>query len=143
MNIVDSNGMTPLIWAAGIGRPESVQVLVDQGADLDVVEMHQKENALMRAARIGSPESLEVLLAAGPDLEMTNLLGQSAVIIAASSAPVEKIKLLVDAGADLGVRDTRQWSVLDHAKARTDAARTEVLEYLEANAPASIKAAGG
>ena len=143
VNIVDSNGMTPLIWAAGIGRPESVKVLVDQGADLDVVEMHQKENALMRAARIGSPESLEVLLAAGPDLEMTNLLGQSAVIIAASSAPVEKIKLLVDAGADLGVRDTRQWSVLDHAKARTDAARTEVLEYLVANAPASIKAAGG
>ncbi|MCP4836561.1 MAG: ankyrin repeat domain-containing protein, partial [Phycisphaera sp.] len=109
-------------------------------------EIHQKENALMRAARIGDPQSLMALVAAKPDLEATNLLGQSAVIIAANSAPVEKIAMLVDAGADLGVRDTRQWSVLDHARARTDEDRAAVLEYLEANVPPAIKAskpAGG
>ncbi|MBC03285.1 MAG: hypothetical protein CMJ34_08290 [Phycisphaerae bacterium] len=131
VNIVDSNGMTPLIWAAGIGQPGSVQVLVDKGADIEVVEIHQKENALMRAARIGSPESLGILLGAGPDLEARNLLGQTALLIAAGSAPPEKIEQLVDAGADLQSRDTRQWSALDHAKARTDKNRSMVVEYFE------------
>ncbi len=139
VNVIDSNGMTPLIWAAGIGRPESVQILIDNGAILDTVEINQKENALMRAARIGDPQSLQVILSAKPDLEITNLLGQSALIIAAGSAPVEKISLLVDAGADLGHRDTRNWSVLDHARARTDQNRTAVVEYLESKVPADIK----
>ena len=85
----------------------------------------------MRAARIGNPQSLEVLIAAKPDLEAKNLLGQTALIIAASAAPPEKIELLVDAGADLNTRDTRQWSVLDHAQARTDKNRAAVIAYFQ------------
>ncbi|MBQ72829.1 MAG: hypothetical protein CMJ67_07970 [Planctomycetaceae bacterium] len=131
VNVIDSNGMTPLIWAAGIGQPGSVQVLLDNGADLGIVEKHQKENALMRAARIGNPESLVVLISAKPDLEAKNLLGQTALLIAASSAPPEKIELLVNAGADLQTRDTRQWSVLDHAQARTDQNRAAVIAYFQ------------
>lgn len=139
VNIVDSNGMTPLIWAAGIGQPESVALLIENGADLEVVEMHQKETALMRAARIGSADSLGRILAAGPELEKANMLGQTAVIIAAASAPVDKIQALVDAGASLNVRDTRGWSVLDHARARTDANRTAVIEFLTAKVPAEVR----
>ena len=85
----------------------------------------------MRAARIGNPESLGVLLSAQPDLEAKNLLGQTALIIAASSATPDKIMMLVEAGADVQTRDTRQWSVLDHAKARTDKNRGAVIEYFE------------
>ena len=140
VDVVDSNGMTPLIWAAGIGAPGSVKVLVDAGADITVIEKHQKENALMRAARIGNPESLGVLLKASPDLEAKNLLGQSALHIAASSAPLEKIQMLVEAGANVQSRDTRQWSVLDHAKARTDPNRAAVIEYFESK---MSDAAGG
>jgi ankyrin repeat protein len=139
VNVIDSNGMTPLIWAAGIGRPEAVGLLIDKGADLEVVEMHQKETALMRAARIGSVESLNRILAAKPDLAKANMLGQTAMIIAAASAPVDKLQALVDAGADLGARDTRGWSVLDHARARTDANRTAVIEFLTAAVPAEVR----
>lgn len=141
VNVVDSNGMTPLIWAAGIGQPESVALLIENGADLEIVEMHQKETALMRAARIGNTESLGAILAAEPNLETANMLGQTAAMIAAASAPVAKLQALVEAGADLGVRDTRGWSVLDHARARTDANRTAVIEFLEEKAPASVREA--
>lgn len=141
VNVIDSNGMTPLIWAAGIGQPGSVELLVGKGADLEIVEIHQKETALMRAARIGNPENLRILVDAKANLEKTNLLGQSAVIIACSSAPVEKIQILVDAGADLESRDARGWSVLDHARARTDSNRGAVIEFLEATVPAKIKEA--
>lgn len=139
VNIVDSNGMTPLIWAAGIGQPESVALLLDNGADLEIVEMHQKETALMRAARIGNADSLRRILESGPSLEKANMLGQTAVIIAAASAPVDKLQALVEAGADLSARDTRGWSVLDHARARTDANRTAVVEFLTAKVPAEVR----
>jgi ankyrin repeat protein len=139
VNVIDSNGMTPLIWAAGIGQPGAVELLVGQGADLETVEIHQQETAVMRAARIGNIENLRILVDAKADLEKTNLLGQSAVIIACSAAPVEKIQLLVDAGVNLESRDARGWSVLDHARARTDSNRGAVIEFLEATVPAKVK----
>ena len=139
VNVVDKSGMTPLIWAAGIGQPESVALLVENGADLDAVEIHAKETALMRAARIGSPASVRILLDAKANLEIKNMLGQTAVIMAASQGPLEKVKMLSDAGADLSTKDVRGWTVLDHARARTDANRTQVMEYLQANVPASVK----
>lgn len=93
----------------------------------------------MRAARIGSPASVRILLDAKANLEIKNMLGQTAVIMAASQGPLEKVKMLSDAGADLSTKDVRGWTVLDHARARTDANRTQVMEYLQANVPASVK----
>ncbi len=95
----------------------------------------------MRAARIGNTESLNAILAAKPELETANMLGQTAAIIAAASAPLPKLQALVDAGADLGARDTRGWSVLDHARARTDPNRTAVIEFLTEKAPETVREA--
>lgn len=139
VNVVDKSGMTPLIWAAGIGQPESVALLVKNGADLDAVEIHAKETALMRAARIGNPASVRILLDADADTEIKNMLGQTAVMIASAQGPLDKLKMLSDSGADLAVTDVRGWTVLDHARARTDPSRTEVIEFLEANVPDEVK----
>ena len=141
VNVIDTNGMTPLIWAAGIGQPESVDLLLKNGADPNIIEMHAKETALMRAARVGQPGTMEIMVAAQPDLEMRNMLGQTALIIACSSGRLDTIQTLVEGGADLGAKDTRGWTVLDHAHARTDADRAAVIAYLDRNAPASVKAA--
>lgn len=143
VNLIDSNGMTPLIWAAGIGQPDSVKILIDNGADLEVAEIHQKETALMRAARIGKPETLSYLVDAGADLNVRNALGHNALLIASGSAPLEKVQMLVDAGSDLSSTDIRGWNALDHAKTRTDANRTAVVEYLESVMPAPEATEGG
>ncbi len=141
VNVIDSNGMTPLIWAAGIGRPETVRLLLDNGANTEVVEIHAKETALMRAARIGQPGTVDALVMAKPSLETKNLLGQTALIIACSSGSLDSIRALVDGGADLKAKDTRGWTVLDHARARTDPSRGDVIEFLNTVAPASVKEA--
>lgn len=139
VNVVDKSGMTPLIWAAGIGQPEAVAILVDNGAEIDVVEIHSKESAMMRAARIGNAGSLRILLDADGDMELKNMLGQTAAVIAAAQGRLEKVKMLGDAGADLSVRDLRGWTVLDHARSRTDSERTEVIEYLEGAVPDEVR----
>ena len=139
VNVVDKSGMTPLIWAAGIGQPESVAILVDNGAEIDVVEIHSKESAMMRAARIGKAGSLRILLDADADMELKNMMGQTAALVAAAQGRFEKVKMLGDAGADLSVRDLRGWTVLDHARARTDGERTAVIEYLEATVPDEVR----
>jgi ankyrin repeat protein len=139
VNVVDKSGMTPLIWAAGIGQPEAVSILVDNGAEIDAVEIHAKESALMRAARIGNAGNLRILLDADADMELKNMLGQTAAVIAAAQGRFEKVKMLGDAGADLSVRDLRGWTVLDHARARTDAERGAVIEYLEGAVPDEVR----
>ena len=118
-----------------------VRLLLDNGANTEVIEIHAKETALMRAARIGQPGTVDALVMAKPSLETKNLLGQTALIIACSSGSLDSIRALVDGGADLKAKDTRGWTVLDHARARTDPRRGDVIEFLNTVAPASVKEA--
>ena len=79
------------------------------------------------------------MVSATPDLEIRNMLGQTALIIACGSGNLESIKTLVEGGADLNAKDTRGWTVLDHAHARTDPNRAAVIAYLDAAAPDAVK----
>jgi ankyrin repeat protein len=135
VNVIDTNGMTPLIWAAGIGQASVVKLLIDNGADLGVAEMHQQETAMMRAARIGKIETLGFLVDAGADLKATNALGHNSLMIASGSAPLVKVQMLVDAGSDVSAKDIRGWTAMDHALTRTDGGRDEVIAYLKTVMP--------
>lgn len=135
VNVIDTNGMTPLIWAAGIGQSSVVKLLIDNGADLEVAELHQKETAMMRAARIGKTETLGFLVDAGANLNATNALGHNSLMIASGAAPLVKVQMLVDAGSDVSAKDIRGWSAMDHALTRTDGGRDEVIAYLKTVMP--------
>ena len=141
-NIQDVNGMTPLMWAAGVGKPETVTMLLDKGADPKVVDRLTGESALMRAVRTGKTETVRILLAKKPEIEAKNTLGMTAFLIACAYAQdQEKIKMLLDAGADKAAKDQRGWGAIDHARNRVDAKRDEIVKYLEPMVPASTASA--
>lgn len=140
-NIQDVNGMTPLMWAAGVGKPETVSVLIAKGADVKAIDRLTGESALMRALRTGKTETVQIILAKNPDITVRNSLGMTPFLVACAYGDVDKIKLLVDAGADKAVKDSRGWGAIDHARNRVDARREDVVKYVEPIVPASTSSA--
>jgi ankyrin repeat protein len=129
--VADKNGLTPLLWAAGIGDPRSVKVLIAAGADLKAADNLTGDTAVMRAARNGKVESLQELIGANADLAATNRQGMTAWLIASANGKVDKLKLLQSAKVDVNARDTRGWNAVDYARNRSDGNRDEVLKYLQ------------
>ena len=82
-----SNGMALLHFAAGYGQVKMVQLLLDNGADINAIEPECQQTPLMAAISQGTPGGIETA------------------------------KLLIARGADLGAIDCADWNALDHAKA--------------------------
>jgi ankyrin repeat protein len=139
-NIADVNGMTPLMWAAGVGKPENVSLLLAKGADTKAVDKITGENAFMRALRSGKGDTVRILISKSPDMSARNLMGMTPFLIACAYSDPEKIKMVMDAGADKAAKDNRGWGAIDHARNRVDSRRDEVVRMLEPIVPASTVA---
>ena len=107
----DSAGRTPLMLAAGTaGRAAVVRAILDAHADIDAQDSSGR-TAVMEAILGRDPETLQVLLERGPDLSIHGGLGESALIVAASSAR-QAVPPLLAAGADPNDPDTKGKSPL-------------------------------
>ena len=140
VNSLDRLGGTPLLWAAGTGDPRSVQILIDNKANLDVADNLTGDTAVMRAARNGKYESLVILIKAGSKLDVKNRQGMTPWLVASMSGTVEKMKALKESNVDIQARDNRGWNAMDYAKNRADQNRADVIKYLETDL--SMKPAG-
>jgi len=140
-NVQDVNGMTPLMWAAGVGKPETVKMLLEKGADAKATDKLTGESALMRALRTGKPETVKIIMAANPDITTKNSLGMTPFLVACAYGDLDKITMLIDAGADKTAKDSRGWGAIDHARNRVDGKREEVVKFLEPIVPASTSSA--
>jgi ankyrin repeat protein len=72
-----SNRRTPLMEAAWNGQEETVQLLLDLGANINAVDDHGM-TALIRAARCGHDKLVEILLSRGADATMKDKKGWTA-----------------------------------------------------------------
>lgn len=70
------NGWTPLIWAANLGHPEAVKVLLAAGASVDS-RRGRGSTALIYAAKKGHFKVADILLAAGADPDIRDGRGVS------------------------------------------------------------------
>ncbi|XP_057667699.1 ankyrin repeat and MYND domain-containing protein 2 [Diorhabda carinulata] len=77
VNIVDENSMTPLQHAAYKGNKDLVQVLLDQGADVNYCEHQHTYTALHFAGLSGNSDVCLALLLAGAKSHITNTVGRT------------------------------------------------------------------
>lgn len=69
INQPDSEGSTPLIYAAGVDLPLIVETLLELGADLDAVINNSGSNALHLCTTFGGVSSATKLVEAGANIE--------------------------------------------------------------------------
>lgn len=110
VNALDTNKMTPLMWAARANPdPEVITTLVKAGAVLEAKDLTYDSGgatALMHAAASNpNPAVITTLLKAGAALNARDTSGLTVLMYAAASNPNPAvITTLLKAGADVGAR---------------------------------------
>ncbi len=91
----------PVVAAAGLARPESLEALLRAGADPNRAGKDRstdKDYALIEACSKGLTENVRLLLKHGADVEVTNAKGVSPMDAAAEGGHEDLVMLLLDGG---------------------------------------------
>jgi ankyrin repeat protein len=137
---VDSLKMTALTAATLGDDAGTIRQLIDAGVDVNASDTHGT-TPLMNAAMSGNLEAVKLLLAKGANVNTvsgppyepvkngTIALGQFTALSLAATGPADVVKALIDAGADVNVKEFRGMTPLMFA-AVTDHGDLETLKTL-------------
>ncbi len=100
IEILDTDGDTPLMNAVFAGSVEVTRVLLDYGADVNAVA-EDGTTPVMRMDSDSTPELAQMLIDAGASLFAENEEGDTALTRAARDVSPEILELLIRAGADV------------------------------------------
>jgi ankyrin repeat protein len=95
---------TPLYYASDIGLQTVVQLLVEEGADVDA-KTSNRETALHRAADHGHKTVARLLLENKADVNAKDESGKTALYLAARNRHETVVRLLLEEGADVNAKN--------------------------------------
>lgn len=126
-----------LIKAVETGNAVTVQQLLQQGANIDVIEGQYGSTALIQAVFYQHTDLVKLLVEKGANIEAKNKSGGTALIIAAAAygrVNIEVVKLLLDHGANVEDKDTDGNTALMYAVMRDHTDLVRLLLNKGANA---------
>jgi ankyrin repeat protein len=109
----DNPGATALTTAASYGKTDYVQLLVENGADIEIKDPWDGRTPLMAASLYGYSDIVEFLLSKNANVNATNCRGNTALMWAASYAKVKIVEQLLEAKADIHIVNNNKESILD------------------------------
>jgi len=116
--VKNHDGVYPLILASQQGRSDVVRFLLEQNAELDVIDQYGN-NALWAACYAENSDCIDVLIQAGIDINHQNSAsGATALIFAASSGRENVVEQLLTADADPDLKTHDDFTALDLASTR-------------------------
>ena len=108
LDIKDSYSRTPLSWAAENGHEAVVELLLENGAELETRDTRYGQTPLSWAVEKGHEAVVKLLLENGAELETRDTrYGQTPLSWAVEKGQEAVVKLLLENGAELETRDTR------------------------------------
>ncbi|HEY5999822.1 MAG TPA: ankyrin repeat domain-containing protein [bacterium] len=123
---VDETRRTPLMVAASEGNKKIVELLADNGADMNLQD-RLGYTALHWAAYYNCGAVAEALAKRGASLNIEERKGFTPLILAAYYGHLGVVKALVEGGARTDIEDKRGQTALDYAK---QGGFSELEEYL-------------
>ena len=120
LEMQDIGNRTALVAAAGKGHGDIVKLLLSKGADLGPKPPFGKTALIMLVQSTCPPEKakdvIDILVKYGADLDAQEADGITALMWAVLNEDAGKIRVLLDAGADSKVKDSKGATALDMAK---------------------------
>ncbi len=107
-------GATPLHMAALSGVDKMVKFLIDQEADVNILDDHGR-SLLALAAGNGHVNFIRQLLSFGATLDATDRRDGNPLLTAAGKGHLKAVEPLAESGSDLNARDLFGWSLLHYA----------------------------
>ena len=122
------DGFTPLGFAVFFAHPETVDVLLDAGADVNLASKESMKVApLASASASGQYEIAKKLIAHGANVNCRASSDFTPLHESAASGRLEFAKLLLTHGADVNAKTTEGKTALDYAREHN---REEMVELL-------------
>jgi len=119
-----TKGFTPFLYSVTEGIPETMQLMLEHGADINT-QNSLEHRALYLAAGNGEKEKLIILLKFNPELDHKDYRGNTAVMSAVECGHLSCVRLLCEAGAKLDNITKNNKNIIELAD--TD----EIKAYLE------------
>ena len=104
-------GVTALIAASAMGKPDVVKQLLDKGANLEIQDS-RGDTALNYAVMISNLDEVKLLLAKGANVNIQEESGLSPLMLSVVSGSPDIVKLLLDHGANTEARDKNGFTAL-------------------------------
>jgi ankyrin repeat protein len=123
---------TVLTWAAGQGHIETVRILLQAKANVEV-KGECGETALTKSVDGGHFEVVKILLEAKADVDVKGFQGITAVMYAAMNGHVEILKLLLKAKANIDARGTYGETAIMRAASEGHIETVKILLHAKAN----------
>lgn len=130
----------PLAWTSGFGSAESVQDLVDAGAQVETVGAATGYTPLIWASGFGDSGSIPILVDAGANLEAKDTVdGGTALMHASRTGKIEGLRTLVKAGANVNARDRNGKSAFLNAAGHSSGSTDKLIVLIEAGSDMTAK----
>ena len=103
VNQIETLSHSPLTLAAERGQKEAIEFLIEKGAHVNAV--NHMYTPLARAAMYRQYDCVNTLLKAGADVNMVVNIGMASRLRSIQQSSIPRVKLLVEAGADVNIRN--------------------------------------
>lgn len=138
IDLPDTEGNTPLIWAAKNNKNNAAEVLLDKGADINA-KNNQKKTALHLAIINRHESMVEFLIGKDANIELEDEIGRRALHWAAEEREWDIATILIAAKANVNAVDKESRAPLHWAAADGNLSMVELLTDNEADLVAKDK----
>lgn len=117
INAQGLTGQTSLMKAISVNKPEFAAMLIDRGADVNVLSF-DSSRPLIEASKLGNTQLVRQLMNEGADLNAADSMGRTALLAAVGRGHQGVVDMLIQAGAETRTTDANGIDALLLAKNR-------------------------